>query len=67
MTTMQQKPAQASGMFLLGGDLAVYRLGFGAMRLTGPGIWGPPTDKTEAIAVLKRRASSGQRWRASVD
>jgi len=59
MTTMQQKPAQASGMFLLGGDLAVYRLGFGAMRLTGPGIWGPPADKTEARAVLKRALDLG--------
>lgn len=47
-----QLPAPASGTFIIGGDLTVYRLGFGAMRLTGPGIWGPPADKQEAIAVL---------------
>jgi len=38
----------------LGGDLPVHRLGFGAMRLTGPGIWGEPDDRAEAIAVLRR-------------
>ena len=38
----------------LGGDLTVNRLGFGAMRITGDGIWGPPKDKNEAIRVLKR-------------
>src|SRR5438034_5526859 len=37
-----QQPATASGTFTIGGDLTVYRLGFGTMRLTGPGIWGPP-------------------------
>ena len=36
-----QRPATASGTFTIGGDLTVYRLGFGTMRLTGPGIWGP--------------------------
>jgi pyridoxine 4-dehydrogenase len=59
MSTIQQKPAQASGMFLLGGDLSVYRLGFGAMRLTGPGIWGPPSNKAVARAVLKRALDLG--------
>lgn len=49
-----QRPATASGTFTIGGDLTVYRLGFGAMRLTGPGIWGPPANKDEAIAVLRR-------------
>ena len=39
--------------FLLGNDLPVHRLGFGAMRITGPGIWGPPTDRAEALAVLR--------------
>jgi pyridoxine 4-dehydrogenase len=47
-----QRPATESGTFTIGGDLTVYRLGFGTMRLTGPGIWGPPTDKQEALAVL---------------
>jgi len=54
-----QRPATASGTFTLGGDLTVYRLGFGTMRLTGPGIWGPPANKNEAIAVLRRALELG--------
>ena len=46
--------AAASGTFKLGGDLEVNRLGFGAMRLTGEGIWGEPEDRGEAIRVLER-------------
>jgi aryl-alcohol dehydrogenase-like predicted oxidoreductase len=46
--------ASAAGTISLGGDIAVHRLGFGAMRLTGPGIWGPPKDRKGAIAVLQR-------------
>lgn len=46
--------AEASGTFKLGGDLEVNRLGFGAMRITGEGIWGEPQDRDEAIRVLKR-------------
>ena len=46
--------AKASGTFQIGGDLPVNRLGYGAMRLTGEGIWGPPKDKANAIKVLKR-------------
>jgi len=45
--------------FLIGGDLKVRRLGFGAMRITGPGIWGPPKNRTEALAVLKRSLELG--------
>lgn len=45
--------ATASGTFKIGGDLEVTRLGFGAMRITGEGIWGPPKDHDAAIAVLK--------------
>ncbi|WP_454800704.1 aldo/keto reductase [Mucilaginibacter phyllosphaerae] len=45
--------------FSIGGDLAVNRLGYGAMRITGKGIWGPPTDKDEAIRVLKRAVELG--------
>ncbi len=59
---MQQptpRPATASGTFIIGGDLTVYRLGYGSMRLTGPGIWGPPTNKHEAIAVLRRALELG--------
>ncbi|MGZ3618639.1 MAG: aldo/keto reductase [Ktedonobacteraceae bacterium] len=59
MQQITQRPATASGQFTIGGDLTVYRLGFGAMRLTGPGIWGPPADKQEAIAVLHRALELG--------
>ncbi len=52
MTTTQT--ASASGTFDIGGDLTVSRLGYGAMRITGEGIWGEPADRDEAIAVLKR-------------
>lgn len=48
-----------SGTFTIGGDLPVYRLGFGAMRITGPGVWGPPADKAEAIATLRRSVELG--------
>lgn len=51
--------ATASGTFLLGGDLPIHRLGFGAMRITGPGIWGPPQDKKEAEAVLRKSIELG--------
>jgi pyridoxine 4-dehydrogenase len=43
-----------AGELTLGGDLTVRRLGYGAMRITGPGIWGEPADRDEAIAVLRR-------------
>jgi pyridoxine 4-dehydrogenase len=46
--------AAYAGTISLGGDLTVNRLGFGAMRLTGEGIWGPPGDRAAAIAVLRR-------------
>jgi len=49
----QTVSAARSGDFTLG-DLTVHRLGFGAMRITGPGIWGPPRDRDEAIRVLRR-------------
>src|SRR5215217_7772595 len=51
MTTLD---ASLSGTFAIGGDLTVNRLGFGAMRITGKGIWGEPEDRDEAIRVLKR-------------
>jgi aryl-alcohol dehydrogenase-like predicted oxidoreductase len=43
-----------SDTFRIGGDLPVHRLGFGAMRITGKGVWGPPDDRKEAIATLRR-------------
>ena len=51
--------ASKSGTFSLGGDLPVYRLGFGAMRITGDGIWGPPRDRDEALRVLRRAIELG--------
>jgi len=51
--------AAKSGTFKVGGDIEINRLGFGAMRLTGPGIWGEPTDRAEAIRVLKRLPELG--------
>jgi pyridoxine 4-dehydrogenase len=45
--------------FIIGGDLKVNRLGYGAMRITGKGIWGPPKDHDEAIKVLKRAVELG--------
>ncbi|GHO42011.1 aldo/keto reductase [Ktedonospora formicarum] len=59
MQNIQQNPAHASGTLTLGGDLKVYRLGFGAMRITGEGIWGPPANKQEAIALLRRTLELG--------
>ncbi len=57
--TAQKSVAQASGTFTLGGDLTVNRLGFGAMRLTGKGVWGPPADKEECVRVLRRAVELG--------
>jgi aryl-alcohol dehydrogenase-like predicted oxidoreductase len=51
--------AARSGTFALGGDVTVNRLGFGAMRVTGQGIWGAPRDHAEAIAVLRRAVELG--------
>ena len=45
--------------FCIGGDLPVHRLGFGAMRLTGPGVWGPPADPTNASMILRRAVQLG--------
>ena len=44
----------AAGTFVIGGELTVNRMGYGAMRITGPGIWGPPADKNAALATLRR-------------
>jgi pyridoxine 4-dehydrogenase len=51
--------ATAAGTFKIGGDLEVTRLGYGAMRITGDGIWGPPADRDEALAVLRRLPELG--------
>jgi pyridoxine 4-dehydrogenase len=52
-------PAAESGTVTLGGDLTVNRMGFGAMRITGKGIWGPPEDRAGAIATLRRTVELG--------
>jgi aryl-alcohol dehydrogenase-like predicted oxidoreductase len=52
-------PAAAAGTISVGGDLSVNRMGFGAMRITGPGIWGPPEDPAEAQRVLRRAIELG--------
>jgi aryl-alcohol dehydrogenase-like predicted oxidoreductase len=54
-----EAPAKKSGEFLIGGDLRVTRLGFGAMRITGDGIWGQPADRAEAVRVLRRAVELG--------
>ena len=60
MTTDQMPPVvHSSGSFAIGGDLPVHRLGFGAMRITGPGIWGEPADRDGAIALLRRAVELG--------
>lgn len=51
--------AANAGTFLIGNDLAVNRLGFGAMRITGEGVWGEPKDRAEAIRVLRRAVELG--------
>ncbi|MET9734647.1 aldo/keto reductase [Streptomyces sp. NPDC006458] len=58
-TPSSDRPVAASGTFALGGDLPVRRLGYGAMQLTGPGVWGEPKDPDEAIRVLRRAVELG--------
>src|SRR2546423_7445306 len=58
-TLLRAANTEASSMFKIGGDLSVNRLGFGAMRLTGEGIWGWPKDREEAKKVLKRAVELG--------
>jgi pyridoxine 4-dehydrogenase len=56
---MMPVSAAAAGTFRIGGEIEVVRLGYGAMRITGPGIWGPPHDRPEALRVLKRLPELG--------
>jgi aryl-alcohol dehydrogenase-like predicted oxidoreductase len=58
-TTVTEETAASSGTFTLSGVLRIHRLGFGAMRLTGAGIWGEPVDPKECIAVLRRAVELG--------
>ena len=57
--TQSATPVAQSGTFSIGGDLPVYRLGYGVMQLPGPGVWGPPRDHDTAIRVLRRVVELG--------
>jgi len=56
---MSQPNAAQSGTFKIAGEVPVHRLGFGAMRVTGQGVWGPPADREEALRTLKRLPDLG--------
>jgi aryl-alcohol dehydrogenase-like predicted oxidoreductase len=60
-------PAAAAGTISLGDDLTVNRLGFGAMRITGVGVWGPPPDRTQAVQVLRRAVDLGVQFIDTAD
>ncbi len=57
--SVEQFSAAESGEFVIGEDLPVHRLGFGAMRITGEGVWGEPKDPDEAVRVLRRAVELG--------
>jgi aryl-alcohol dehydrogenase-like predicted oxidoreductase len=59
MSTPETQPARASGEFAIGGDLPIARLGYGAMQIPGPGVWGEPRDHDEVIRVLRRAVELG--------
>jgi pyridoxine 4-dehydrogenase len=59
MSSLATQPARASGEFAIGGDLPVTRLGYGAMQIPGPGVWGEPRDHDEVIRVLRRAVEMG--------
>jgi pyridoxine 4-dehydrogenase len=58
-TQQQQELVNKTGEFMIGNDLRVTRLGFGAMRITGNGVWGEPADRTRAVRVLRRAVELG--------
>src|SRR6266568_8317298 len=55
----KENSVSVAGTVSLGGEILVHRLGFGAMRVTGEGIWGPPKDRKGALAVLRRAVELG--------
>jgi pyridoxine 4-dehydrogenase len=59
VSALEAQPARASGEFGIGGDLPVVRLGYGAMQIPGPGVWGEPRDHDEVIRVLRRALELG--------
>ena len=60
-------PSMTGMTFRIGGDMPVHRLGFGAMRLTGPGVWGPPADPAAAAAILRRAVQLGVQFIDTAD
>src|SRR5215831_7777740 len=56
---MKEQAAAAAGRFAVGGDMEINRLGFGAMRVTGAGVWGQPADRAEALRALRRLPDLG--------
>ena len=56
---MPKKDSRLDGTFLVGGAIAINRLGYGAMRITGPGIWGEPPNRPEALRALRRLPELG--------
>jgi len=67
MSQTQAVSAAAAGALTLGGDLTVHRMGYGAMRITGKGIWGPPADKASALATLRRAVELGVQFIDTAD
>jgi aryl-alcohol dehydrogenase-like predicted oxidoreductase len=59
MSESTARPVASSGTFAIGGDLPVHRLGYGAMQITGTGVWGEPGDRDEAVRVLRRAVELG--------
>ena len=59
MSERETWPARSSGRFEIAGDLPVFRLGYGAMQIPGPGVWGEPRDHDEVIRVLRRAVELG--------
>jgi aryl-alcohol dehydrogenase-like predicted oxidoreductase len=59
MSGRETLPAHASGRFAIGGDLPIFRLGYGSMQIPGPGVWGEPRDHDEVIRVLRRAVELG--------
>jgi aryl-alcohol dehydrogenase-like predicted oxidoreductase len=67
MVDQAPAPAAAAGTISLGDGLTVNRLGFGAMRITGQGVWGPPPDRAEAVRVLRRAVDLGVQFVDTAD
>ncbi len=59
MQEARAEMASMGGIFRIGGDLPIHRMGYGSMKLTGPGVWGPPEDEANARAVLRHAVKLG--------